>query len=123
MNTSTLVYVFLHTKSNPGPNGCIMYVHCAQEPTTVNINTITSSQFLQLQPKEVEKITFGEELFPVFSAESKAIWLTSSAEIQVLMYKNPDDPSNSYPYNGVYQVPSNEASRTLFLTGASNKPA
>ena len=97
-----------------------MYIHSGEEQTNVTINTFNSTQFLQLQPGDVEKISFGEEMFPLDGAESKAIRLTSSAEIQVLIYKDSDDDPNEY--NGVYQVPSKRVSATSFLTPASNRP-
>ena len=103
---------------NPVANGCIMYVHCGLDQTNVIIKTVTSTQFLQLEPGEVQKIIFGVEMFPTDGAESKAIRLTSSGEIQVLIYKDSDD--GSYEFNGVYQVPNDNMCGDSFLTSASN---
>ena len=108
-----------HRLNNPGVNGCIMYVQSGQEPTSVTIATYTDTQEVQLEPGEVRTISFGEDMFPIDGAESKAIRLTSSEEIQVLVYKDSDD--GSVEYNGVYQVPNGRANGTFFLTAASNK--
>ena len=108
-----------HRLNSPVRSGCIMYVHNGNKPTNVTIAMYSDTQVVRLEPGEVHKISFWQGMFPIDGAESKAIRLTSTEEIQVLVYKDSDD--GIYQYNGVYQVSSDRANGTFFLTAASNK--
>ena len=103
--------------NSPAYNGCILYIHCGENPATVKVSTIYNSEDVLLQPGEVRQINYDVNMFPINGAESKAIRLVSDAEIQVILFKESKD-TPFFEFNEAYEVPSINNTGTFFFTAA-----